>query len=135
MQYIRDLTDEEIINCVDLLNSIEASPYQIIQFLNVMNRKREEEGINNTYKYLEANPLSLYNLIYEKLISNKNDWRIFELLGEMEYCIQNMLIPESNEMYEYFREELKRLLRKSLDSLNNDASVEVTEAKLKLGLI
>ena len=101
-----DITYEEIIKCAKMANKIGINDMDISRFFNIadLNEKQKQD-----------NPISTYVTIYNKLYFYKDKYQYYELLNELKFCLEEMMITSDEDYIEWkkmFEDILERIMKK-----------------------
>lgn len=117
---IRPLSLQEIVYLVSLLFKIQISEKEIEKCIKNINK----EGLN-AYN----NPLSQFNDYYNKMITLTNNPEVKESIHYIKECMQTLYIPESDNDYAFWKQEIATELIKILKIVNKDCKYEIEEGR------
>lgn len=117
---IKPLSLDEIIYLVSLMYKLNISETEIIKFIKTINK----DGLN-AYQ----SELAHFNAYYEKMISCSDNDDVKNALTSIKEYMQEMFIPENNNDYLFWKNEIANEMKTVIPILNQDYVYELNEGR------
>jgi len=116
---IKDLKDEEITYCIELLLKIGTPSHEIERFISMSETK-------------ENNLIALYIKLYNKLKFYEEKLGIKEILNYIDECMKEMVICD--EYYTLYKSEIEEKIEKVIGLLPQNYEYEIKEIEKRMKL-
>lgn len=130
VKVIRELSEEEIIHCIELLIKIDTPICDINRFIYFTKMDDELYKEKNISLLEDKNPIALYVELYNKLKYYEKQLGSEKLIYIKE-CLEEMFICNDEE-YEFYKQELEDELRKILVLIPQTYNYEITEIEKRI---